>query len=172
MAIDFREIPQGLRTADAIDATLLGTATDSFEHEIEKGAIRRFAEALQDYNPLYLDESYARAQGYRSVIAPPTFPITLRPPLDPPWLHGIDRSRFLAGEQVFEYVRPIVAGDVLTCRVHFIALEQKNSPRLGALEIITQELRGSDLGGCPVFKHRRISLIRWGGGIEMLKRSV
>jgi len=41
--------------------------------EIEKGAIRRYAEAVGDDNPLYRDESYAANSRYGSIIAPPGF---------------------------------------------------------------------------------------------------
>jgi hydroxyacyl-ACP dehydratase HTD2-like protein with hotdog domain len=61
----------------------------------------------------------ARKLGYPDVIAPPTFPIVLsewgiRRLIDEPGL-GLDFSRVVHGEQRFSYVRPIHAGDELTC---------------------------------------------------------
>ena len=41
--------------------------------EVEKGRIRRFAQAVQDANPLWQDEEYAKNARYGSIIAPPTF---------------------------------------------------------------------------------------------------
>ena len=41
--------------------------------EIGRAAIRYFALAIGDENPLYTDEAYARAAGYPSIVAPPTF---------------------------------------------------------------------------------------------------
>ncbi len=41
--------------------------------EIEKGAIRRYAEAVGDDNPLYRDEVYAANSRYGGIIAPPGF---------------------------------------------------------------------------------------------------
>ncbi len=41
--------------------------------ELSRASIRYFALALRDANPLYTDDAYARAAGYPSVIAPPTF---------------------------------------------------------------------------------------------------
>src|SRR5207249_1738785 len=40
--------------------------------ELGRTAIRYFALAVGDLNPLYLDEDFARAHGHPSVIAPPT----------------------------------------------------------------------------------------------------
>lgn len=41
--------------------------------EVEKGAIRRYADAVGDDNPLYYDEEYARKSRYGGIIAPPGF---------------------------------------------------------------------------------------------------
>ena len=41
--------------------------------EVEKGAIRRYADAVGDDNPLYYDEEYARKSRYGCIIAPPGF---------------------------------------------------------------------------------------------------
>ena len=41
--------------------------------EVEKGAIRRYADAVGDNNPLYYDEEYAKKTKYGGIIAPPGF---------------------------------------------------------------------------------------------------
>jgi acyl dehydratase len=41
--------------------------------EVEKGAIRRYADAVGDDNPLYCDEEYAKKSRYGCIIAPPGF---------------------------------------------------------------------------------------------------
>ena len=41
--------------------------------EVEKGAIRRYADAVGDDNPLYYDEEYAKNSRYGCIIAPPGF---------------------------------------------------------------------------------------------------
>ncbi len=42
-------------------------------YEVEKGAIRRYADAVGDHNPLYRDAEYASKSRYGSIIAPPGF---------------------------------------------------------------------------------------------------
>jgi acyl dehydratase len=51
----------------------IGQIVDSGIFEIEKEPIRRFADAVGDYNPLFWDEEYARKSIYGSIIAPPGF---------------------------------------------------------------------------------------------------
>ena len=41
--------------------------------EVEKGSIRRYADAVGNDNPLYFDEEYAKKSPYGSIIAPPGF---------------------------------------------------------------------------------------------------
>jgi len=53
--------------------------------EVCKPMIRHWCEAMQDGNPLYTDEEYARESKYGSIIAPPTMLLTwTMPPLWPP----------------------------------------------------------------------------------------
>ena len=41
-------------------------------YEIEKGMIQRFVQAIDDPNPLWQDEEYAKKSQYGGIIAPPT----------------------------------------------------------------------------------------------------
>ena len=52
---------------------LVGKGGEVRVFEVEKEAIRRFADAVDDHNPLYWDEEYARNSRYGSIIAPPGF---------------------------------------------------------------------------------------------------
>jgi acyl dehydratase len=40
---------------------------------VRREAFQRWAAAVEDNNPLYFDDAYARGQGYREAIAPPMF---------------------------------------------------------------------------------------------------
>lgn len=142
-----------------IDRSLIGSVSDPFVVEIETGAIRRFAEAIGDPNPVYRDEAAARQAGYDSIIAPPTFPVSFRPPEEPIWTRLLDRRRVLAGEHAFFYTRPIRAGEKLECRIHFVEVVDKQG-RGGTMELLVQETRGVDAGGAPVFTHRRTTIYR------------
>ena len=51
----------------------IGTESAALTVDIEAGAIRKFAEAIEDSNPLYRDEAAARHSLHGGIIAPPTF---------------------------------------------------------------------------------------------------
>ncbi|MEX0799949.1 MAG: MaoC family dehydratase N-terminal domain-containing protein [Dehalococcoidia bacterium] len=54
--------------------------------EVNEYLIRHWCEALEDGNPLYLDEEYARSQGYGGLVAPPgTVMTTFAMPFRWPW---------------------------------------------------------------------------------------
>jgi acyl dehydratase len=77
--------------------------------------IREFAEAVGAGDPVHSDRAYARARGYRDVIAPPTFAVVIAQQCDRQFIAdpeaGIDFSRVVHGEQRFVHHRPLTAGD-------------------------------------------------------------
>jgi len=87
---------------------------------VTREAIHAFAEAIADPNPLYHNEESARAAGYASVIAPPTFAITfgfnripgLDFPLAPLEIPPPD-ARMLYIQHEFLYGEMIVANDTV-----------------------------------------------------------
>lgn len=142
-----------------IDRSLIGQYSHPFVVEVEKGAIRKFADAIGDPNPLYRDEAFARGLGYAGVVAPPTYPTCFRPPDEPPWFATLDRRRVVAGQMSFEYVRPIVAGMKLTCRLRFAGVDDKAGSK-GSMELLHQILEGYDEVGKLVFTASRSTVYR------------
>ena len=51
----------------------IGMQSETRVVEVERGAIRRFAEAIGDPNPLFNDEAAARKTRFGGMIAPPIF---------------------------------------------------------------------------------------------------
>ena len=105
---------------------LLGKTGEVITMEVEKGAIKRYADAVGDYNPRYWDEEYAKTSKYGSIIAPPGFfgwPTrwTGIQPVFPDIYSGEAKvaliqagyTRYLYGGTDFEFYRPIRAGDIL-----------------------------------------------------------
>ncbi|WP_375460045.1 MaoC family dehydratase N-terminal domain-containing protein [uncultured Enterovirga sp.] len=142
-----------------VDRSLVGTETPPFTVEVERGAIRRFSEAIGDDNPLFRDPAVARSHGYADIVAPPTFPTSFRLPGDPVWISGLDRRRIVAGEMSFETRRPITAGTVLTCRMRLAGIEDK-AGRKGVMQLIHQHLEGRDDQGQIVFVAGRTTVYR------------
>src|SRR3979490_1419531 len=112
-----------------VDRNATGREAKPAINEVEKGSIRRFAEAIGETNPIYFEEAAARAAGYRSVVAPPTFPTTPRAGSDlRESLLLSPGKHLLQAEQSFEYARPIVAGDRLTVRSKVVEVAQRATP--------------------------------------------
>ncbi|MEV0144869.1 MULTISPECIES: MaoC family dehydratase N-terminal domain-containing protein [unclassified Nonomuraea] len=93
------------------------TYASSAPYEVSRVKIREFAAAIGDGNPIYRDKEAARAAGHPDVVAPPTFPIVFSlqggsEALVDPEL-GLNIAMVVHGEQRFEYIRPIYAGDEL-----------------------------------------------------------
>lgn len=142
-----------------IEYSLIGSESEPYVAEVERGAIRKFAEAIGDPNPLYGDRQFAQSMGYADVVAPPTFPVTFRLPVEPIWTRNLDRRRILAGEMRFEYSRPIVAGDVLQIAIRFTGVDRATG-RSGAMELLRQEIHGREGSGKRVFVQHRTTVYR------------
>jgi acyl dehydratase len=118
-------------------------------YRVGREKIREFAEAIGATDAAYRDPAAAQALGHPDVIAPPTFPIMITMPAtrlitDDPEL-GLDFSRIVHGDQRFVYVRPVRAGDELTCVPHV----EKVSSRAG-LDSISLRLEIATTSGEPV----------------------
>jgi len=134
---------------------LVGKSTRPVTFEVEKGQVRRFAAAIGEESLVHSDEKTARAAGFASVVAPPTFASALSA-LDPLLEEiGLDQQSTMHAEEEYEYFRPIVAGDVVNI-VHRVAdVYDKQAPN-GRLVFVVIETRGNDKRGRPVFKGRRV----------------
>ncbi|RIV22055.1 MaoC family dehydratase [Alicyclobacillaceae bacterium I2511] len=117
-------------------SAFMGQSSSPVRNEVEKGAIRRFAEALGDPNPLYRDEVYARSMGYASVPAPPTFSRTF----DYGTIAGftLPEEGLIHGDQSFTYYAPIVAGDVLYCSSQLLQVKERKGS-LGKMVFLVLE---------------------------------
>jgi acyl dehydratase len=78
---------------DDVKAKLLALTEESAPQaaplEVNEYLIRHWCETLEDGNPLYLDEEYARSQGYGGLVAPPgTVMTTFAMPFRWPWPAG------------------------------------------------------------------------------------
>lgn len=119
-------------------------------YEVGRELIRRFAFAIGDPNPVYVDSDAARAAGHPDVIAPPTFLTVLNfrfageGPLRDPAL-GLDYSRVVHGEQRFVHHRPVHAGDELS-----IVNEVSDIRDAGSNELMTTKTTVTDASGAPV----------------------
>lgn len=115
----------------------IGTRGEPRVYEIERGAIRRFAEAIGDPNPLFNDEAAARDTRFGGMIAPPTFCRSLGSGI-PQIKLDLPGFRALDGGSEWEYFRPIRPGDRITVQSR-IADIRETAGRLGPMVFIAVE---------------------------------
>ena len=144
-----------------LDKSLIGRESEPVVHEVEKGMIRRLAEALGDPNPIYVDEEAARAAGFPGLVAPPTFPAVLV--VNDRFRHSLDLGTrsLLLGEQTVEYGRPVVAGDRITVRSRVAEVQEKAGPS-GPMDVIVIEDEGRAADGELIFRSRETFILRRG----------
>ena len=125
-------ITQQMREAVGVDSA---PAT----HEVEKGAIIRFARAIGDPNPIYSDEAAARQTRYGGLIAPPTFLRSLEsspPEVDFPNPY----PEVLDGGSEWEYFEPVRPGDRITVTARIADLTERTGS-LGNMLFVAFESR-------------------------------
>ncbi|WAH36206.1 MaoC family dehydratase N-terminal domain-containing protein [Alicyclobacillus dauci] len=144
-----------------IDKSLIGQKHGPLTFDVEKGAIRAFAEAIGSQNPLYYDESHAKSQGYPSLLAPFTFPTTFRPRKEQEveWYQNLDRSKILHAEQEYQYDRRLFGGEQITCYEKVIDVYEKQG-KSGKMTFIVRDREGFDSNGERVFVDRFTLVVR------------
>ena len=144
-----------------IDRNIIGKEYPPFTVEVEKRWVRSFAEAIGETSPVYFDESVARAGGYRSLPAPPTFPFAMIMDGNQSFMIldelGIDKRRAMHGEQSFAYHADLCAGDVVTGRQRVVDVYDKKN---GALEFLVTETRLENQRGEHVCDLRTTVVVR------------
>jgi acyl dehydratase len=143
-----------------VDRSAIGKTTEICSMEVEKGHIRRFAQAIGDDNPLYHDQEHAKRSRYGAIIAPPTFP-TVFGFEGERVLEGLDinYARLLHGEQEYEYFAPIRAGDIIRFNTTITDVTEKEG-KSGTMDIITTEMTGHNQDNEKVFIGRSTVVIR------------
>jgi len=144
-------------------AELIGQSLGTRIFEVEKGAIRKFADAVDDRNPLYWDEEYARSSRYGSIIAPPGFfgwptqgggletGAVMAKVLNAVFESGM--MRVLDGGIEFDFYIPVRAGDTLIVYGQFVDARERTG-KTGKMLFLTMEQTYLNQNGDMVAKGR------------------
>lgn len=115
----------------------VGRKSEQREILVEHGQLKLFAKAVGETNPIYFDQSAAKAAGHRDILAPPTFGNCLKllaPSTELSYESlGIDYKKLLHAEEKIESFQPIYAGDILTLETEVIDMYEKKG---GALQFL------------------------------------
>jgi len=146
-------IPEGVKQ-------FIGRTDPPHVREVEAGAIRRYADAAGDDNPLYRDREQARKSKYGDIIAPPGFfgsPIKSMPELEA--VMGLMSTiinagyyRILDAGMSFEFFLPVRAGDILIASPKVADVTEKESKKSGTMIICSFETTYFNQNGDPVAK--------------------
>lgn len=132
----------------------IGKVYPSFTAEIEKGRLRSFAKAIGETDPIYTDEDAARAAGYASLPAPPTFPYCLAMDAGQSFniLADMDvpMTKAVHGAQGFVYKKAICAGDVITGTQKITNIFEKKGGALVFIEAVIEMVNQSGDSVCDL----------------------
>ena len=139
--------------------------------EVEKGAIKKFADAVGDRNPLYWDEEYARNSRYGSIVAPPGFfgwPTKWKSTM--PFFSELRQevidtmvkagySRLLDGGIEFDFFYPVRAGDILAGMPQVASIQERET-KGGKMLLSIVETTYTNQNGAIVAKARQTMVHR------------
>jgi len=124
--------------------------------------IKRFAQAIGDTNPLYVDEVFAKKSSFGAIIAPPLFcqvmafedvPVEELPADLSPIELAVDLpvNRTVGGSSKYEFYQYVSPGDMITVTSSVVSVEQKQG-RNGMLFLVSVETRYKNQFGERVAK--------------------
>lgn len=134
----------------------IGKRSDKVKNTIERGAVRKFAQAIGDPAAIFIDEQNGAASRYKQNIAPPTFPVTF----DAGAIDGLDlpSKGLIHGEQIYHYTRPLVVGEDVYCWMEVKDYYEKNG-KFGDMGFLVVVKNGESTGGELLFTEERIVII-------------
>jgi acyl dehydratase len=151
-------MPEGSLITDELQK-LIGVSSGPIVYKIEEGAIQRYAQAIDDPNPLYNDPDYASRTEYGRLLAPPGFTgwsVKAERPTEKLFESLIKAGappRILDGGVEFEFIEPVGAGDVLAATTKITSITERET-RLGKTMFTTIEITFVNQGGNVVLKSR------------------
>ena len=150
---------------------LIGKVGDIRVMEVEKGAIKKYADAVDDRNPIYWDEEYARNSRYGSIVAPPGFfgwptrwtgGMPIHTKLNDEvsaTLAQAGYNRSLDGGTAYEFFCPVRDGDVLTALPQIVDIYEREG-KTGKLAFSVVETTYTNRNGDLVAKARKTTIHR------------
>ena len=126
----------------------IGKQSDKVKNVVERGAVKKFAEAIGDLHPIFFDEDTGRLSRYKNNIAPPTFPRVF----DYGAIEGLNLpdKGLIHGEQTFHYVRPLLVGEEVYC-YSIVKKYFEKKGNFGQMGFLVLESFGEDSKGTTIF---------------------
>lgn len=134
----------------------IGKRSKGVENIVERGAVKKFAEAIGDLHPIYLDEEFGKNSRYKQNIAPPTFPRVF----DYGTIENfhLPNVGLIHGEQSFHYKRPLIVGEKITCYTEIKNYYEKKGTH-GFMGFLVVSDVGEDQNGHEIFTSNAVVII-------------
>jgi acyl dehydratase len=134
----------------------IGKYSNKVKNTVERGAVKKFAEAIGDPHPIYLDEETGKKSRYKNNIAPPTFPRVF----DYGVIEGLKlpSKGLIHGEQTFHFERPLLVGEEIICYSKVEKYYEKKGNH-GKLGFLVMKSFGEDLSGQIIFTSTQTAII-------------
>jgi len=139
------------RIADTLKGWIGRQATYSAPEELGRAAMRYFALALDDKNPIYSDDEYAKSSRHDGVIAPPTLVCEtnqfVRRDADGngysghTWDLPLPHTRFIRGGNDYELHQPVRPDDRVTTTWTILDIYERTTQKFGVLLFVVSEAR-------------------------------
>ena len=98
-----------------LNKNIIGKEYPSIAYKVSKRRLIAFAKATEEVNLIYYDEQIAKENGYKTIIAPPTFLTVIAMQQDNPYEYldkiNVRLSSVLHAGQEYTYYYPVYAGD-------------------------------------------------------------
>lgn len=134
----------------------IGKRSNKVKNIVERGAVKKFAEAIGDLQPIYIDEDAGKKSRYKGNIAPPTFPRVFHYGV----IEGLQLppKGLIHGEQTYHYERPLLVGEEVYCYSVFQNYIEKKGSQ-GDMGIIVIQSFGEDPEGNTIFTSKQTIII-------------
>lgn len=134
----------------------IGKRSKKVKNMVERGAVKKFAEAIGDLHPIFVDEETGRNSRYNRNIAPPTFPRVF----DYGTIEGLNlpNKGLIHGEQTYHYERPLLVGEEIICYSEVKNYFEKKGTH-GEMGFLVLESFGEDEMGKVVFTSTQTVII-------------
>lgn len=135
---------------------VIGKRSETVKNTIERGAVKKFAEAIGDLSPIYYDEEAGKNSRFKRNIAPVTFPVTFE--------FGevedlqLPTKGLIHGEQSFHYHRPLFVGEDIYCFTEVKDYYEKTGS-FGKMGFLVIKRYGADSDDEVVFTEERVIII-------------
>lgn len=134
----------------------VGKRSKTVKNIVERGAVKKFATAIGDAAPIYVDEEVGKQSRYKQNIAPPTFPVTFE--YAPIKTLQLPEKGLIHGEQKFHYERPLIVGETIYCYATVKDYYERTG-NFGEMGFLVVERYGKDEDDALIYTEKQVVII-------------